>query len=181
MAWSLFGGNRGKYDKLNSAGFEMFDAAFGVIINKTMGINTEQFLNSISDIIDSDYEQTYTAARRGSGVATLGPNISMQLSAFLFEHRKNPQVVDREDSVSLFMSGVKTALQQIARITFGWSPAIAKAFGNNSMSVGHLIMKTTLDLVPDRSLYDEDDGYMFGVYEGYKFGYDTCIKYCESR
>lgn len=181
MAWSLFGSGASKYKKLNPAGYEMFTSVFGQHIKTLYGADVDKFLSSISEVIDEDYEKTYSAARRGAQVSVLGMNISQQLSTFLFEHRKNSQVIDMRDGTTLYVSGAQTAFQQIARILFGWAPAISKAFGNNVMSVAYLLMKSTSDLTPDDSLYESEDRHMVKVNEGFNESYGLCRTYCEMK
>lgn len=173
MSWSLFGRSGSKYQRINKEGYNIFEEIFGDHIRNFYKTDVDRFLDSIADIIDSDFTKTEIACRQGKSLSVIGMNISSQLSSFLFNQKNNAEVIDRRSDATLYVSGMQVAVQQIARIIFGWAPALSKCYGHHIVSISHLILKTTFDSTPDESFYQNEDHHMALVTEGYKSFYET--------
>lgn len=152
MVWSLFG-KKNKFEKRNPQGYKLFDELFSDFFMISFGKSTDEWLAQGWTSYELDFSKTKQAIKGGLDPKNVGFGISIQVNNHLFSQRDK---IDRSQDEEYYkVIGNALAIADLARMIFGWSPAISESTGSSAQFILKIMIDTSIGLISKDDAHED--------------------------
>jgi hypothetical protein len=153
MSWSIFG-NQNKFQKRNASGYKIFDELFADFFRIHFGKTTVQWLEQYWSVYEDDYMKTRKSISDGLDYKAVGFNVSVQLNNYIYSQCAT---IDKSKNDKYYsMMGQGLAVSHLAKMIFGWCPAISDSAGISSSSVLMVMIQSSVSLISRASITEDE-------------------------